>query len=194
MTDPRSKAKCEYCLDMGKLQKDGEKYNCPYCNPKTIRVPLRRSWDSIWMNLANSISRRSTCLTPNRQVGCVIVSEDNTQVLSLGYNGSAKGDDNSCEYKPSEFSDGFRPGEMNVKIGTSRCTCVHAEMNALTKLDTSNPCKKKMYLTLSPCPLCSKLIVNAGINEVIYADLYGIGEILKELEKLGVKVRHYGNY
>lgn len=62
-------------------------------------IPLpKMNWDTIWMNLAKSVGTRSTCLIPNRQVGCVIVSDDNTKVLAIGYNGSAKGDDNSCEY------------------------------------------------------------------------------------------------
>jgi dCMP deaminase len=133
------------------------------------------------MMLAINIGERSTCNVPHRQVGCVIVSEDNTKVLSLGYNGGAKGDDNSCEY------DTFGTGDA-VKIGTSRCTCVHAEMNALTKLDTSNPCYKKMYLTLSPCNLCYKLVVNAGINEVIYYEETR-PDNLDRLRELGVKVR-----
>jgi len=137
------------------------------------------------MRLALDISSRATCNVPDRQVGCVIVSEDNTKVLALGYNGSAKGDDNSCEY-----GDPPKWGESKIKIGSSRCTCVHAEMNALTKLDTSNPCKKKMYLTLAPCDLCYKLIVNAGIDEVIFLVEYKPLNIL-ELSKLGVKVRRF---
>ena len=138
-------------------------------------------WDFIWMNLAKSVGTRSTCRVPNRQVGCVIVSDDNTKVLAIGYNGSAKGDDNSCEYDGNQR-----------KIGDSRCTCVHAEQNALVKLDTSNPCKKRMYLTLSPCSLCYKLIVNAGITEVIYDEEYSFIQ-LEKLVNLGVKVRQYEN-
>jgi len=140
----------------------------------------RKWWDTIWMNLAKDIATKSTCKVPNRQVGCVIVSDDNTKVLAIGYNGSAKGDDNSCDYDV---------GSEN-KVGNSRCTCIHAEMNSLVKLDTSNPCKKRMYLTLSPCDLCYKLIVNAGINEVIYSSEYNSSTIEK-LNTLGVKIRKY---
>ncbi len=140
---------------------------------------MRISWDKIWMDLAFNIAKRSTCNVPNRNVGCVIVSGDNTKVLALGYNGGAKGDDNSCEY------DGD-----TIKVGSSRCTCVHAEMNAMTKLDTSSPCYKKMYLTLSPCNLCWKLIVNAEIDELIYFEEHrpqNIGNLILR----GVKVRKY---
>jgi len=153
---------------------------CVNYKPPVFVKPPQQSWDKIWMDLATNIASRSTCQVPNRNVGCVIISNDNTKVLALGYNGSAKGDDNSCEYE----------GDHTPMIGSSRCTCVHAEMNALTKLDTSNPCYKKMYLTLSPCEICYKLIVNANINEIIYFEGYKL-EILSKLEKLGVKVRIY---
>lgn len=136
------------------------------------------------MDLAVSIAARSTCKVPNRNVGCVVVSEDNTKVLSLGYNGSAKGDKNECEYNGDD-----------IKVGGSRCTCVHAEMNSLAKLDTSTPYIKKMYITLSPCSLCYKLIVNAGIDELIFITEYNRSmeaeSILDRLELLGVIVRRY---
>lgn len=170
MTDPRSKYVCEHCFDRG----------CEICLPPSDPRP---KWDLIWMNLASNIAKRSTCIVPDRSVGCVIVSEDNSQVLALGYNGSAKGDDNSCEYNP-------RHGNG---IGNSRCTCIHAEMNALVKLDSTNPCKKKMYLTLSPCNLCYKLIINAGISEVVYLNEYKSGYGLDKLKQIGIKIRKYEN-
>jgi len=132
------------------------------------------------MDLAIDIGKKSTCGIPNRKIGCVVVSEDNTKVLAIGYNGGAKGDDNSCEYR----------GGLEVKVGSSRCTCVHAEMNAMTKLDPSNPCYKKAYLTLAPCNLCWKLIVNAGIDEVIWLEAHR-PENLEKLRELGVKVRPF---
>lgn len=138
------------------------------------------------MGLAVEISRKSTCKVPNRSVGCVIVAGDNTQVLALGYNGSAKGDDNSCEYVPVSYDE-----DHKMMVGNSRCTCVHAEMNALTKLDTTNLYYKKMYLTLSPCDLCYKLIVNAGIDEVIYLEEYTRGNSIEKLKGLGVYVRQF---
>lgn len=203
MTD----AKCKLCDDLGYIisynigrlsgsnwiyvPKNGSYIKPCKCNEEckpieTERFILRRTWDSIWMELAKSVATRSTCKTPDRQVGCVVVSEDNTRVLALGYNGSAKGDDNGCEYAPKES--GMGTGEMNVIVAPSRCTCVHAEMNALTKLDTTDPCKKKMYLTLSPCSLCYKLIINAGIGEVIFEEKYRDVKPISKLISLGIKV------
>lgn len=113
----------------------------------------RPSWDDIWSEFVLNIAMRSP--DPKFQVGAVIVTEDNTQVLALGYNGDHKGGPNqrdSLEHGQSGF--------------------IHAEVNALIKLDYNNPKKKKMYLTHTPCPVCAKCIVNAGISEVYYIEDY----------------------
>jgi dCMP deaminase len=68
---------------------------------------------------------------------------------------------------------------------------IHAEINALLKLDYNNPKNKIMYLTLSPCRMCAKAIVNAGINEVVYSELYRDSSGLHILKDCGVKVRSY---
>ena len=159
----------------------GDKSLLPCPNYKSVYIkPPRQDWDFIWMNLAEAIATRSTCNIPHRSIGCVITRWDNTKVLALGYNGSAKGDDNSCEYTGSD----------DVKVGSSRCTCVHAEMNALTKLDSGLFGKKRMYVTLSPCRLCYKLIVNANISELVYKTEHYV-DVLHELERLGVETRKY---
>jgi dCMP deaminase len=141
---------------------------------------MRPKWDKIWIDLAIAIGKRSTCELPDRQVGCVIVSEDNSRVLALGYNGGAKGDNNLCDHQSSVG-------------GLSRCSCVHAEMNALTKLNATDPIKKVMYLTLSPCLVCAKLLVNAGISELIYVDQYNKGsiEVFNILCNSGMDVLQY---
>lgn len=125
----------------------------------------RPDWNTIWKEFVISISRRSP--DPKFQVGAVIVTEDNTQVLALGYNGDHKGGPNQRD-----------------SLETGRSGFIHAEVNALIKCDFNNPKKKKMYLTHSPCPVCAKCIVNAGINEVLYIkdyepDMSGV-KILKE--------------
>ena len=105
------------------------------------------------MDFADLISKRS--YDPRHRVGAVIVTEDNTQVLSVGYNGNYAGGPNKVE---SEI-----PGESGM---------MHAEINALLKMDYNNPKKKKLYLTLSPCRMCAKAIVNAGISYVMYSEVY----------------------
>lgn len=139
---------------------------CPGYKPEDTRP----SWDNVWMTVAKTISARS--IDERYQVGAIVVTEDNTQLLSLGYNGNYRGGPNEAE------SD--QPGKSGL---------IHAELNALIKLDYNNPKKKKMYVTLSPCRACAKLIVNAGINEVIYDTEYRDISGADILKSAGIKVR-----
>ena len=125
----------------------------------------RPSWDEIWANFAKQIARRS--VDPKYKVGVVVVNDENTQVLSIGYNGDQKGGSNKRE---------------SLSMGNSGF--IHAEENALIKLDYNNPKYKKMYVTLSPCKMCAKAIINADIKEVNYIedyknDMQGIDLLLK---------------
>ena len=100
------------------------------------------------------------------------MTQDNSQVLSLGYNGNYKGGPNEVE---SEV-----PGDSGM---------LHAEINALLKLDYNNPKQKAMYVTLSPCRMCAKAIINAGVNEVVYDKEYRDTSGLDILRSVGVRVR-----
>ena len=127
----------------------------------------RPNWDTIWIEFAQNISRRS--IDPKHKVGAVIVTEDNTQVLALGYNGDHKGGPNT--------RDSMKHGHSGL---------IHAEINALIKCDYNNPKNKKLYLTLSPCRVCAKAIVNAGISEVMYCEAYRDSSGLEILESAGI--------
>jgi dCMP deaminase len=135
----------------------------------------RPEWDEIWSNFADQISRRS--LDPKHKVGAIVVNEENTQVLSIGYNGDQKGGPNQRE---------------SLDVGKSGF--IHAEINALIKLDYNNPAKKKMYLTLSPCDVCAKAIINAGIEEVIYLERYEQSNGIDILIDAGVATRHLKSF
>jgi len=113
----------------------------------------RPSWDKIWMKMAETIAQRSH--HPTFKVGAIIVTSDNTQVLSLGYNGNAKG--------MSNVPQSDVPGCSGL---------LHAEINALLKLDFNNPKDKVMYLTLSPCENCAMAIINSDIKCVVYKERY----------------------
>jgi|TARA_R110002020_G_scaffold37124_20_gene112099 dCMP deaminase len=132
----------------------------------------RPSWDQIWMEFAKNISRRSC--DKRYQVGAVVVTDDNTQVLSVGYNGNHSGGPNESESSI--------PGQSGM---------IHAEINALLKLDYNNPKTKVMYVTLSPCRMCAKSMVNAGINEVVYGEEYRDTSGLEILKESGIKVRRF---
>ena len=131
---------------------------------------MRPSWDQVWMSMANLIAQRSC--DPRYQVGVVIVSDDNTQVLSVGYNGNFAGGPNEPESE--------EPGHSGF---------IHAEINALLKLDYNNPKRKIMYISLSPCRMCAKAIINAGINEVVYEEKYRDPSGLEILSSAGIKSR-----
>ena len=134
----------------------------------------RPSWDSVWMETARTISQRSC--DPRHRVGAIVVTSDNTQVLSVGYNGNYTGGPNEVE--------SARPGESGF---------LHAEVNCLLKMDYNNPKRKVMYVTLSPCRMCAKAIVNAGISEVVYGEEYRDVSGLDILSLSGVSARLFGS-
>jgi len=131
---------------------------------------MRPEWDDVWMRTAHIISERS--YDPRHQVGAVVVTKDNTQVLAVGYNGNYSGGPNQVESET--------PGESGM---------IHAEINALLKMDYNNPKYKKLYVTLSPCRQCAKAMVNAGIDEVIYNEEYRDTSSIEILLDAGIKVR-----
>ena len=133
---------------------------------------MRPTWDEIWMDVAISISKRS--YDPRHQVGAVIVTNDNTQVLAVGYNGNYAGGPNEVESET--------PGQSGM---------LHAEINALLKCDYNCHKKKILYVTLSPCRMCAKAMINAGIDEVIYATEYRDADGLNILKESGVTVRNF---
>ena len=132
----------------------------------------RPTWNSVWMEMAKLISQRS--YDPRHRVGAVVVTDDNTQVLAVGYNGNHAGGPNKVE---SDV-----PGESGM---------LHAEINALLKMDYNNPKKKILYVTLSPCRMCAKAIVNSGISEVVYFEKYRDTSGLDLLRESGIEAYQF---
>lgn len=121
--------------------------------------------DEYFMEMAQLISRRSTCL--RRKVGAVIVKDK--RVLSTGYNGSPRGTQH-CEVL------GCIRDQMHVPSGTRHelCRGVHAEQNAVVQAAYFGVSIKgsTIYTTTFPCSMCAKILINAGIVEVVYAEGY----------------------
>jgi dCMP deaminase len=130
----------------------------------------RPSWDRVWSDVVSTISKRSP--DPSFKVAAIVVTDDNTQLLSLGYNGDHAGGPNCRESN--------NPGDSGF---------IHAEVNALIKLDFNSPKRKKMYVSLNPCRMCAKAIINAKIDEVIYIDKYRDESGIGLLTNAGIKVR-----
>ena len=133
---------------------------------------FRPEWDRVWMEFAHIIARRS--YDPRHQVGAVVTSSDNTQVLAVGYNGNYEGGPNEAE--------SLTPGESGM---------IHAEINALLKMDYNNPKDKILYVTLSPCKMCAKAIVNSRIKRVVYDEEYRDTSSLDILRDSGILVDNF---
>lgn len=135
----------------------------------TFEAGSRPLWPEVWMAFANIISRRS--YDPRTKVGCIIVAEDNTQCIAVGYNGRGKGVVNEPK---------------SLEPGCSGMT--HAEINCLIKSPHHYPLKKHMYVTTSPCPACAEAILNGNISRVVYGSLYRDTAGIDILKQHGVEV------
>jgi dCMP deaminase len=139
----------------------------------------RPSWDEYFMKIAEVVATRSNCC--RRQVAAVIVKEG--RIIATGYNGTPRGvincADGGC---PRCNSDG--PSGKNL----SECFCSHAEENAIVQSAYHGISIKgsTLYSTYSPCLICTKMIINSGIKEVVYNDEYPLGQdaigLLKEAQ------------
>lgn len=145
----------------------------------------RPNWDEYFMNIANVVATRSNC--SRRHVAAVIVR--NRHILSTGYNGTPHGVTN-C------FDGGCKRCAHTTasKSGThlEECLCVHAEQNAICQAALHGHAidGATIYVTISPCLTCAKLIINSGIKEVVYAGEYAFLDTVKDIFKqAGVKHR-----
>ena len=133
-------------------------------------------WDTYFMKICDVIKTRSSCIT--RQIGAVIIKEN--RIISTGYNGTPTGIKNCNEGGCERCSSNPISGE-NIE----KCTCSHAEENAITQAARNGIAIKDsfLYTSMMPCTLCSKMIINAGIKKIIYRDDYkdNVGhEMLKQ--------------
>lgn len=127
-------------------------------------------YDKAYLKMAQSWSTLSHC--SRKQVGAIIVKDE--MIISDGYNGTPAGFDNCCEDDD----------------GNTQWYVLHAEANAILKVAKStNNCKgATLYLTLSPCKDCSKLVLQAGINRVVFKDSYKDTAGIDFLKNAGVEI------
>jgi dCMP deaminase len=145
----------------------------------------RPGWDEYFMDIAQVVSTRGNC--SRRKVAAVIVSD--RRIISTGYNGTPRGIDNcfegGCPRCASAVSSGENLGE---------CICAHAEENAIVQAAYHGISVREstLYCILSPCLMCTKMIINAGIKEVVYETEYHFTEQAQKLfSKAGVKCRQF---
>ena len=127
-------------------------------------------YDKAYIRMASEWGKLSHCI--RKQVGAIIVKD--RMIISDGYNGSPTGFDNYCEDE-----DGY-----------TKWYVLRAEANAILKVAASTQsCEgSTLYITLSPCKECSKLVHQAGIKRVVYKDGYKDDSGIKFLEKAGIEV------
>lgn len=127
-------------------------------------------YDKAYLRMAQTWSKLSHC--HRKQVGAIIVKDE--MIISDGYNGTPAGFDNCCEDDE----------------GSTQWYVLHAEANAILKVAKStNNCKNAtLYLTLSPCKDCSKLVLQAGIRKVVFRDSYKDTEGIDFLRSAGVEI------
>ena len=137
--------------------------------------------DRMYMDIAYTVSKRSSCL--RRKVGAVLVA--NKHIISTGYNGAPKGV-KSCYDKNKCLRDNFASG---TKL--EYCIAAHAEANAIAQAAFHGIATEgaTIYTIYSPCSFCAKIIINAGIKEVVYEEEYTdiLGIML--LKEAGIKMR-----
>ena len=141
-------------------------------------------WDEYFMGIALLSAERSK--DPNTSVGACIVSQNN-RILSVGYNGMPKG----C-------SDDEYPWEREAEsdLDTKYLFVCHAELNAILNYTGTNMEHAKLYTTLFPCNECTKAIIQAGIDEVIYysdkyADTSSVLAAKRMMKSAGVQYSQY---
>ena len=121
----------------------------------------RPSWNDYFMDIAAMVATRSTCL--RRQVGCVLVKD--RRILSTGYNGAPSGVSHCSEVGCRRMQEGVPSGER-----VEMCRGVHAEQNAIIQGARYGVILHgaTAYTTTQPCSICTKMLINAGIEEIIY--------------------------
>ena len=142
---------------------------------------MRPSWNEYFIEIVELVKTRSTCL--RRQVGALIVKD--RRILSTGYNGAPMGIKHCSEV-------GCLREELHVPSGERHelCRGVHAEQNAIVQAAYSGTSIKgsTLYITTSPCSVCAKMIINAGIKKVIYKGDYPDEMAMSMLAEAGVRV------
>ena len=144
----------------------------------------RPSWDRYFMDIAHVVASRSNC--SRRHVAAVIVKDQ--RIISTGYNGTPRGVKNCNEGGCPRCSDHGTKSGHNL----SECLCSHAEENSITQAAYHGIAVKDatLYTTYSPCLMCAKMIINAGIKEVVYDKHYSIDDVSTALLKeAGVAIR-----
>ena len=135
-----------------------------------IETDKQQELDLRYLRMARIWAENSYC--QRRKVGALVVKDK--MIISDGYNGTPSGFENICEDEDN----------------TTKPYVLHAEANAITKLarSSNNSDNSTLYVTASPCIECSKLIIQAGIKRVVYAEKYRLEDGVELMKKANIEV------
>lgn len=142
----------------------------------------RPSWDEYFLNISRLVATRSTCL--RRKVGAVVVK--NKQVLATGYNGAPTGISHCSEVGCMRQELGIPSGERH-----ELCRALHAEQNAFLQAARHGVSLEGsvLYVTVQPCSICAKMIINVGIRRIVIEGDYPDEFALKFLKDAGIEIK-----
>jgi len=149
------------------------------------KVPDRPDWDEYFMEIAEVVRKRSSCL--RRKVGALIVKD--RRILATGYNGAPSGIPHCGEVGCLRAQLGVPSGERH-----ELCRGIHAEQNAIVQaaylgvsIDGST-----LYCTNQPCVLCAKMLINAGVKRIVIKEGYPDELAQQMLADAGLKIEMIG--
>ncbi len=149
---------------------------------KTTLKDARPDWDDYFLEIASIVAKRATCL--RRKVGAVVVK--NRRILCTGYNGTPTGITH-C------ITAGCLRQQLKVPSGERHelCRGLHAEQNALLQASYYGiPIEgSTIYITNQPCSICAKMLINAGIKEVVVSEGYPDKLALDFLNEAQIRLR-----
>ena len=142
---------------------------------KAELLAKQERYDKAYLRLALEWAKLSRC--KRKQVGAIIIKD--STIIADGYNGTPTGFENECENED----------------GQTKWYVLHAEANAILKVarTTNQAAGATLYLTHSPCKDCSKLILQSGIERLVYTDAYKDASGLEFLEKAGLRITQIMN-
>jgi dCMP deaminase len=153
--------------------------------PSLMSKFQRPDWDEYFINIAQVVASRSNCM--KRRVAAIIVKD--RRIISTGYNGTPRGAKNCNEGGCPRCNSMARSG-----TALEDCLCSHGEENAITQAAYHGTSVKgaSLYTTFAPCLLCTKMIINSGIAEVVYNTEYPLNDVsFSLLRECGVTVRQH---
>ncbi|MBN2831303.1 MAG: cytidine/deoxycytidylate deaminase family protein [Candidatus Omnitrophica bacterium] len=149
---------------------------------KLKNIAKRPSWDEYFIEVAKLVAKRSTCL--RRSVGVVLVKDK--RILATGYNGAPRGLKHCIDI-------GCMRQKLKIPSGERHelCRALHAEQNVLIQAALYGISVKgsSLYATNQPCIICAKMLINAGIKEIVIAEGYPDKMAMEFLKEAKIKVR-----